>query len=210
MKRLLFPLLAFLFLFISGMISGQNYTKLGVDTTKGVPNGLQVGDKAPDFKGTDQFGEKISLSKLLKDKQQVVVFFYRGYWCGLCNKYLKAYQDSLNMIEGQDVKVVAITAEKAANINKTVDSTGASFSIIYDKNMKIMEKYGADFHVTSDYQDMITRYASVDLKKAHNQEEAHLPVPATYIINKNRKITYRHFDVNYKDRAYAREIIENL
>jgi len=191
-------------------LSAQNYTKLGVDTTKGIPTGLQTGAIAPDFSGADQQGNQVQLAEILDEKQQVVLFFYRGYWCGLCNKYLKAYQDSLNMIEGPEVKVIGITAEKPANVDKTVDETGAEFSILFDKDGKIMEKYGVNFHVTDKYQDMITEYASIDLKNVNDQKQVTLPVPATYIINSNRKITYRHFDVDYSDRAYAREIIENL
>ena len=43
-------------------------------------NGLAIGKKVKDFSGTDQNGNKIQLSQLLK-KGKVAVIFYRGQWC---------------------------------------------------------------------------------------------------------------------------------
>ena len=44
----------------------------------------------------------------------------------------------------------------------------------------------------------------------NNQEEAKLPVPATYIIGKDGLIKWRHFNYNYSQRASVKEILDNL
>src|SRR6476619_7893577 len=74
------------------------------------PEGLFINSKAYDFKGKDQNGNDVSLKDMRK-KGNVVVLFYRGYWCPFCNRELKRFQDSLELIKAKGAQVVAITPE---------------------------------------------------------------------------------------------------
>ena len=56
----------------------------GMDTTQTLPVGLEIGSKAPKFKTTDIDGNAIVMKDLLK-QGPVVVIFYRGEWCPVCN-----------------------------------------------------------------------------------------------------------------------------
>jgi len=78
-------------------------------------NGLVVGYKLKDFSSTDQNGNKIQLSELLK-KGKVVIVFYRGQWCPVCMPHLKKPQNSLKEIENKGATVLLITPEKQENI----------------------------------------------------------------------------------------------
>ena len=86
------------------------------------PEGLKVGDTAPDFKVKDTDGKEISLKKALK-KGPVVMLFYRGQWCPYCNRQLKALQDSLNFIKEKGGTLIAVSPEKPDNISNTVEKT---------------------------------------------------------------------------------------
>ena len=56
----------------------KTYEKLGMDTNhKAVYEALVVGSDAPDFSGTDQYGNVHDLNSLTKDSSLVVIF-YRG------------------------------------------------------------------------------------------------------------------------------------
>lgn len=48
------------------------------------------------------------------------------------------------------------------------------------------------------------------LKKTHSDDSQRLPIPATYIINKDGIIIWRQFDPNYKKRSNVSEILEAL
>ena len=62
--------------------------------------GLNEGDKAPMFSGTDQNGKAVSLKSALKAHLSVVLFFYRGQWCPYCNKHINELQDSFSLVRG--------------------------------------------------------------------------------------------------------------
>ena len=173
------------------------------------PEGLFIASKAPDFKAKDQNGIEIRLKDLLK-KGKVVLVFYRGQWCPYCNRELSRLQDSLQLITAKGAVLVAISPEKPENISKTVEKTKASYSILFDEGLKIMKSFQVAFQVDS---LTATRYKTygIDFSVANGETNgANLPVPAVYIINKDGKIVYRHFDPDYRKRASVREILNHL
>ncbi len=172
------------------------------------PQGLQVGDKAPDFTGKDQNGKILKLSKALK-KGDVVMLFYRGQWCPYCNKQLSHFSDSLAMLTVKGAIVLAITPETGENVKKTIEKTKASFPVIEDDGMAIMKLYKVNFAVD---EKTIVKYKGygIDFDKVNGTNAANLPVPATYIIGKNRKIKFVFFNTDYRKRASVQDILNNL
>lgn len=187
-----------------------NYENFGIDTHENlIPKGLNPGDKAPDFTGYDQTGKQVELKKILQ-QGPVILFFYRGNWCPLCNKYLSSYQDSLKVLTDQGFNVVGITPESIENVENTVKLHNLTFTVIYDCQEKIMKDYDLMFNVTKAYQEKILSKFSVDIAKFNGREVAHLPVPATYIINKDGIIVAVQFDPDYKNRASVQWMLKNL
>lgn len=176
------------------------------DTSK--PQGLKIGDMAPQFVAKDQNGNSINLKSLLT-KGEVVVVFYRGQWCPYCNKQLSKINDSLPLITAKGATVITITPETFDNIKKTVEKTKATFSIVEDKDLVIMKEYKVSFAVD---EKTITKYKKygIDFDKANGTNGANLPVPATYIIGKDGKIKYSFFNEDYSKRASVKEILSNL
>ena len=172
------------------------------------PEGLFIGSKAPDFKAKDQRGNEIRLKDLLKNGK-VVLVFYRGQWCPYCNRELKKLEDSLQLIIGKGATLIAVTPEKPENVAKTVEKTGATFSILYDEKLKIMKSYDVDFEVP---ENTVTRYrnAGIDIEENNGTNGKFLPVPAVYIIDKESNVTYRFFDSDYRKRPDVKDILKNL
>ncbi len=186
------------------------YPKFGIETTNShIPTGLKVGDRAPGFTGYDQKGKQTELKKLL-EKGPIVLFFYRGIWCPVCNRYLQNYQDSLRLITDQGVNFVAITPESIEYVEQTVKLHNLSFTVIYDCQEQIMKDYDVMFNVTKAYQERILKTLSADIAKNNGRDSARLPVPATYIINKNGIIVAMQFDPDYQKRASVKWILSNL
>ena len=172
------------------------------------PRGLNVNDDAPDFTAMDQKSENVHLAKLLK-KGNVVLVFYRGQWCPYCNKELKQLEDSIGLIQAKGATVLAITPELPENISKTIEKTKASYPILYDKGLTIMNAYKVAFKVDDKTVEKYKGYG-IYFSKANGDNGANLPVPAVYIVNKKGKIIYRFFDVDYKKRSSIKDILDNL
>lgn len=186
-----------------------NYSRFGMETGGTPPKGLKAGDKAPDFTGYDQTGKQVELKKILS-QGPVVMFFYRGKWCPICSRYLNNYQDSLKVLTDQGFNVIAITPESIENVEQTVKLHNLTFTVIYDCQEKIMKDYDVMFDVTRAYQDKILSEFSIDIARNNGRDAAHLPVPATYIINRDGIIVAVQFDPDYKNRASVKWMLKNL
>ena len=172
------------------------------------PEGLFIASKAPDFKAKDQNGNEIHLKDLLK-KGKVVLVFYRGQWCPYCNKELSKLQDSLQFIIDKGATLIAVSPEKPEMISKTIEKTKATYSILYDKELKIMKAYDVEYELP---ENTVTRYrnAGLDIEKMNGDNGKYLPVPAVYVIDKESTVTYRFFEPDYKKRPSVKEILKNL
>ncbi|MGK2860987.1 MAG: peroxiredoxin-like family protein [Chitinophagaceae bacterium] len=172
------------------------------------PEGLFLNSKAPDFKAKDQNGKDIRLKELLK-KGKVVLVFYRGEWCPYCNKHLQKLEDSLQLIIGKGATLVAVSPEKPESISKTIEKTKAQYSILHDEGLKIMKAYEVEFEIPG---NMLKRYRNGGIKidEINGKNGNYLPVPATYIIDKDSNISYRFFNQDYKKRPSVKEILDHL
>lgn len=172
------------------------------------PEGLKVNDKAPNFSAKDQNGKTVELNKLIKSGS-VVIVFYRGEWCPYCNKQLMELEDSMALITSKEASIIAVSPEKQENITKTIQKTKATYSIISDDSMKIMSAYKVAFELDEQTNEKYKKWG-INLSDKNGNNGNNLPVPAVYIINKEGKIIYRYFDVNYKNRVSVSEILSHL
>jgi len=171
--------------------------------------GLKTGMQAPAFTATDNSGKTLNLKSLLAKHRAVVIVFYRGQWCPYCNKQISHLQDSLELLTTKGAYVIGVTSETDENINKTIDKTHASFSIIQDKGYTIMKAYQVNYVVDADMYAKLKGYG-VDLEKNNGNTDHVLPVPATYVIDRSGRIIYAHVDKDYTKRPPVSAILAVL
>jgi peroxiredoxin len=190
-----------LFLLVSAITSLASFSQEA-------PEGLFIGSRAPDFKATDQNGKEIRLKDELK-KGKVVLVFYRGQWCPYCNRFLSKLQDSLQLITEKGATVIAVSAEKPEMVSETVEKTKATFSVLHDRELKIMKAYDVEFEVPA---NTIQRYknGNIDIEKNNGANGKFLPIPAIYIIDMESTVTYRFFDSDYRKRPVIADILSQL
>nr|WP_320120194.1 peroxiredoxin-like family protein [uncultured Marinifilum sp.] len=169
---------------------------------------ILVGEKAPMFTATDQNGEIVISKEILKSKQ-VILVFYRGQWCPLCNKHLAHLQDNIEKFKKAGARLIAISPEIPVSIDKTIQKTNAEYSIIHDTDSKIMKQYGVDFVLEKKLIEKYKEYG-IDLTVSNGNNDQTLPVPATYVIGKDSKVKYVQYDPDYKNRSNAKEILKHL
>ncbi len=170
---------------------------------------LKVGEKAPLIFGVDQNGKKINSHEILK-YNKILMVFYRGNWCPHCKKHLGSLQEHLNEFIEKGVYVMVVTPESVDRTKETSEMWHINFSIIHDVDNKIMIDYKVAFEVNEEnvpnYYNIISNRVA-DYNVNNNNV---LPVPATYIIDQNGKISYVQYDPDYKNRSDFSEILKSL
>lgn len=209
MTNRLYFLFILTFLPIFSFAQKSNPLKYGVDTLAHLPIGIPLDTIAPRIKAVSISGDNFDTEQLIK-KGPVVVIFYRGEWCPVCNKYLSELNESLPAIQDYGATVLVISPELPENAALTAEKTESDFNFIADTSLQILKDYDVLFDVTEKYQKKIKTFLHTDIAENNGSEIAQLPVPATYIISKEGVIIYKQFDYNYKNRASAEDILEQL
>lgn len=203
MKYLNKTILLLISILIIGEIMSQ--TNKTVDEAKG----LQIGTQAPLFNAIDSDNISYSLEKAIM-QGSVVIIFYRGFWCPICNKHLSDLQDSLYFIEEKGAQVIALSPEKPEYLKIMEEQTGAGFILLYDEDYKVSDAYDVTFNPTKTQLLTYNVALGAKLKKTHSDKSQQLPIPATYIISKTGKIIWRQFNSNYKKRSTVKDILAAL
>jgi thioredoxin-dependent peroxiredoxin len=102
---------------------------------------LTVGDKAPDFKTTNQDGEKVALSDF--KGQKVVLYFYPKDDTPGCTKEACSFRDGWSKFRRKKIAVLGVSADDERSHKKFVDKFSLPFPLLADTDKKIVKDYGA-------------------------------------------------------------------
>jgi peroxiredoxin len=91
---------------------------------------LHVGDHAPDFELTNQFGEPISLSKFRG--RPVVLVFYPLSFSGICTGELCELRDNFSMFDTSGVELIAVSVDSKFVQAKFAEQERYSFNVLAD------------------------------------------------------------------------------
>ncbi len=170
---------------------------------------LKVGDHAPPIVLRNATGEIVDIGELRK-KGPVIVTFYRGGWCPYCNLELKAFQEVLPEINAAGASLAAISPEKPDDTLSTAEKNALAFVVLSDVGHKIGRAFGLVYQFTDELRSAYREFG-LDIP-AHNgaPDEWALPISATYVIDRDGTIIYAYTDVDYRDRADPRDVLEIL
>ncbi len=167
---------------------------------------LNIGDQAPGITGKDQNGKEINSAEILRNNK-ILLVFYRGNWCTYCRKHLTSLQDNLNDLNKKGYFVIVVTPEKYEKTQETADKLNITFSILHDQDNTIMNNYKVAYDVNKE--NIPNYYPAISKKVAeYNDNNSVLPVPATYIIDKDNRVSYVQYDPDYKNRSDFKEILK--
>ncbi len=96
---------------------------------------LKPGDQAPDFTLPATDGSHLTLSRTWSNGP-VVLTFYRGDFCPVCNRYLHTLQESASQFREAGAQIVAISADAPDLESRTVERHHLSFPVLSDPQCK--------------------------------------------------------------------------
>ena len=169
---------------------------------------LPVGAKAPAFELKDHNGKLVSSADLLS-KGRLVIFFLRGRWDPFCCGQLEAMNQVLPRIVEAGASLVAISPQTVRQSYFMADQHKPRFALLSDAGNRVAWQFGLVYRVPEE-QQAIYRRAFVNLPLANGDESWELPIPATYILDRDRAVRYASADPDYMERPEPEEILANL
>ena len=173
-------------------------------------NKMKEGKKAPTFQLMDCNNQSVSLEELLDKNESVVVFFYIGSWLKYDVAYLESIQSIYKDMKSKNSEVVAITRESAGYIQQVVALKELAYPVVMDDDWYTIGSYGVSNKISQGY--VPSKYEEFSKMNALHtgKKDKIIPIPATYIIGKDGKVKWSHFDIDYRRRPTTEDILNNL
>jgi len=169
---------------------------------------LPVGAQTPFFDLPDHDGKIVSSSSLLS-KGPLVACFIRGRWCTFCVGQMEAMNLVLPQIEQAGATLVAISPQTVKQSYFMHDQHKLRFPLLCDAVNKVARAFGLTYRVPA-AQEAVYRRAFVNLPLANGDESWELPIPATYILDRDGTVLFASANEDYTERAEPGEIVASL
>jgi peroxiredoxin len=171
-------------------------------------NSLSVAAKAPVFQLQDQNAKPVSSADLLA-KGHLVICFIRGRWCPFCVGQLEALNLILPQIQRAGASLIAVSPQTVSQSFFMADQHKLRFPLLSDPDNHVARQFGL-VHRVPDYQQAVYRRVFINLPFTNGDESWELPVPATYILNRNGSVLFSSVNADYTERPEPAEILSQL
>jgi peroxiredoxin len=168
----------------------------------------KVGEVAPDFTLSDALGRMVTLSDLLQ-QGPVVLTFYRGAWCPICNLELHAYQQALPHFQALGATVIAISPQKPDHSLSVAEKHALAFAVLSDINNRVARQYGLVFELMEDVRTAHQQLGA-DLPAYNGDTSWELPIPGTFLIDQAGIVRLAFVDPDFTHRLDPSLIIARL
>ena len=179
---------------LSASLAAQSTPALGpADGRDLAPTEIErvaVGTRAPDFTLRNLDGATTTLSSF-RGKKNVVLVFYRGYWCPYCIKQLAGMRQMLDAEMKKDTELLAISVDAEPQTRQTVarisaDGVAPDFAFLSDPDHAVIARFGI-------------------LNPSGGSRG--IPHPATYVIDREGVVRWRDIETDYKIRPANEAIL---
>jgi peroxiredoxin len=165
---------------------------------------LQVGETVPNFEFIDANNVNRKLYEVL-ESGPVVLNFFRGFWCQYCKTEIEAYENIQSELTRLGCTYFAISPQKP----ETAGELPENYQVIFDRDNKIARDFGIVYALEQAERNLFESWGLM-LDKVNGSDGRELPVPATFIVCKDRTIGYEYVDVDFRARCCPEQLIEEL
>lgn len=169
---------------------------------------LGVGANAPSFELPDHNGKAVSSADLLA-KGRLVLCFIRGRWCPFCVGQMEAMNYIAAQVEAAGAALVAISPQIEKQAYFMHDQHKLGFPLLVDAHNAVAHQFGLVYRVP-DEQMGLYRSTFVNLPFTNGDATWELPIPATYIVDRDGTILLASANEDYTERPEPLEILSLL
>ena len=166
---------------------------------------LPVGTTAPAFALNDSNGRMVRSEDLLA-LGLLVVKFFRGRWCPYCMTELETWRDLYGKLREQGALMVAIGPQTERQSDFMVGHHGLPFPVLSDPGNLVAEQFGLVYTVP-EYYRAYYKSILVNIPFVNGDESWRLPLPATYVIARDRKVVFAEAHADFRVRPEPEEAL---
>ncbi len=163
------------------------------------------GAKSPSFELPDHDGKRVSSADLL-GKGRLVLLFIRGRWCPFCVGQMEAMSYIAVEIAAAGAALVAVSPQTEKQAFFMHDQHKLVFPLLVDAHNQVARQFGLVYRVSEEQQGLY-RSTFVNLPHVNGDPSWELPIPATFVIDRDGTILFASANEDYTERPEPLEIL---
>jgi peroxiredoxin len=167
-----------------------------------------VGTKAPSFELPDHNGKPVSSAEILA-RGRLVLMFIRGRWCPFCVGQMEAMNNIASTIAAAGVSLIAVSPQMEKQAYFMRDQHKLAFPLLVDAHNHLARQFGLVYRV-SEEQQALYRSTFVNLPFTNGDSSWELPIPATFVIDRDGTVLFASANEDYMERPEPLEILSLL
>lgn len=167
-----------------------------------------VGEVMPPFLLPDQCGRLVGLAELL-DAGPAVVSFNRGPWCPFCRIELSSHLAAEPGLADLGATLVSIMPEPRARTALLAQELGQKLVVLSDVDNGYALSIGLAMWV-GDEVIALMRAEGIDLAATRGDDAWMLPLPATFVLDRDGRVLARRVDPDFRTRMDTDEVLAVL
>jgi peroxiredoxin len=166
---------------------------------------FNVGARPPAFELPDHNGSPVSSADLLSNGR-LVLLFIRGRWCPFCVGQMEAMNYIAAAIKSAGASLVAVSPQTEKQAFFMHDQHKFAFPLLVDAGNQIARQFGLVYRVPEE-QQRLYRNTFVNLPFVNGDSSWELPIPATFVIDRDGSILFASANEDYTERPEPLEIL---
>jgi peroxiredoxin len=166
---------------------------------------LPVGALAPEFALKDATGRVVRSDDMLA-LGPLVVKFFRGRWCSYCVTELEAWRDLYGVVREREGLMVAVGPQTSRQSDFMSGQHGLPYPVLCDPGSLVAEKFGLVYTVP-EYLRAYYLSILVNIPFINGEQSWRLPLPATYVIGRDRRVLFAEAHADFRVRPEPEEAL---
>ena len=136
-----------------------------------------------------------------------ILIFYRGGWCPYCNAHLADVQKAEKDLLALGYQILAISPDTAKALRSTMDDDKLTYTLLSDSDMQATGAFGLAYGLD---EATVAKYKSfgVPITARSMRGCTGCRSPAVYIVGKDGRIAFAHWDPDYRVRLSGAELLK--
>lgn len=167
-----------------------------------------VGEIMPDFMLPGGDGRIVSLQDVISSGP-AVISFNRGHWCSFCKLELYTFAERHDAIVAAGGSMISIIPERQQFAKPLRDLTLDKFHILTDLDNGYALSLGLAMSIGEHLKALMTSRGYL-LDVYHGNDGWFIPVPATFVVGRDKRVVARFVDPDFRRRMEIDEILSAL
>jgi len=169
---------------------------------------LPVGALAPEFTLSDASGRLVRSADMLA-LGPLILKFFRGRWCSYCVTELEAWRNLYGIVRERSAFLAAISPQTNRQSDFMSGQHGLPFPLLSDPGNALAEQFGLVYTVP-EYHRAYYLSILVNIPFLNGEPSWRLPIPATYVIAKDRKVLFAEAHADFRVRPEPQEALQYI